>query len=185
MPYATISASNLPYSSRAIKIFRERYLDFLGANEGFYIDKMPINFEYLPWIIEGLPEAKIIMTERSLEKQIFAIFSRRFNTANYFCASLSDIYDYKVFYNTIKTKYLSEFSGTVCEFSLDRFQENQDKEIVKLLDFMNLERKDDYFTFYRSNKASNTMSVAQVRNKDYKPLYDVSQFWTLIKQELS
>ena len=87
VPYATISASNLPYSSRAIKIFRERYLDFLGANEGFYIDKMPINFEYLPWIIEGLPEAKIIMTERSLEKQIFAIFSRRFNTANYLCKS--------------------------------------------------------------------------------------------------
>ena len=34
-----------------------------------FIDKMPINFEYLPWIIEGLPEAKIIMTERSLENR--------------------------------------------------------------------------------------------------------------------
>ena len=89
-----------------------------------FIDKMPINFDFLPRIISAIPEAKFILTDRSLEPHIFSIFKSEFTVANYYCSDLKDIYDYKCFYQKEKEYFLNNYGSKVFEFNLCQFQES-------------------------------------------------------------
>ena len=167
-----------------IKIIRNEYLRKINniSNKKFITDKLPENFKWIGFILNAIPESKILHLERNPMATCWSIYKSNFINPNMaFTFTQESIAEYYVLYKDLmnfwKKKYPDKFINIIYEEFVEDY-ENNTKEIFKKLE---LNWEDHLLDFHENKKPVETLSFQQVRKKIYK---NSSDEWKKYKKYL-
>lgn len=130
-----------------------------------YVDKMPVNYLYLPLIAAALPNAKIVHVVRDPVDSCFSSFKQLFAEAYYHSYDLEEMARHHVRYRRLMDAWRDLLGDRLLDIAYEDTVENTEKEARRLIEFLGLEWQDACLDFHRQSDAVTTASAAQVREK--------------------
>jgi len=150
---------------------RRDYLDAIGAiapPHVFVTDKMPLNFRWVGFICEALPEAKIVHVKRHPIATCWSIFKHYFPAeGNGYACNLEHLAEYYLLYEDLMAFWDERYPGRIHELGYEALTENQAEVTRRLLDFCGLPWEDRCMAFEKSDRTVRTSSAVQVRKHLY------------------
>ena len=162
---------------KIIKYIRFKYLKKLTklSEKPFIIDKLPMNFRWIGFIINAFPEAKIIHLERNPMAVCWSNYKINFNdTGMNFTLSQKDTAEYYVLYDDLIKYWLEKYNKKIINVNYEKFVSNHEKGIEKIIKETDLEWQDNLKTYEKIQRPIETASLHQVREKIFK---NSSQKW--------
>ena len=154
-----------------LKVIRNEYLSKINklSEKKFITDKLPGNFKWIGFILNSMPEAKILHLERNPMAICWSIYKSEFNNPDmaftYKQEYIAEFYLlYKDLMNFWKNKYPNQFINIVYE----EFVEDYGNNIKKIFQKLDLEWEDHLLEFYKNKRPVETSSFQQVRKKIYQ-----------------
>ena len=145
-----------------IKSIKENY-----KIDNFFVDKALL-FDKIGFIKLALPDAKIIHCKRIRNDQILSIYKNKFEKDFHAYAYnenlLNQYYDY---YEKLIEHWDKILGSDLVTINYEDIIENPEKEIKRMLKYINLDWEDSCLEFHKNNRFVNTISSLQVK----KPLY--------------
>lgn len=145
------------------------YIDSTRAitgNTKFFVDKMPFNFLYIGFILQALPEAKIVCLDRNPLDTIVSNFRQLFTAK-------SELYNYAYDLETITALYiefkrlaalwLQLFPENVYLVNYEKLVNNPEVEAKKLVKFCGLDWQASFLNIHENSAPVATASAVQVR----------------------
>jgi tetratricopeptide (TPR) repeat protein len=156
----------------------EEYLRRAGVqrrtDRPFFIDKLPNNWLFVPFIQLILPNAKIIDARRHPLGCCFSNFRQHFARGQAFSYNLEDVGHYYADYVRLMAHVDAVLPGRVHRVIYERMVEDTEPEVRALLDYCNLEFEPPVLEFYKTDRAVRTASSEQVRQPIYR---DATEEW--------
>ena len=147
----------------------------------FFIDKLPNNWMFVPFIHLVLPNAKIIDARRHPLGCCFSNFRQHFARGQDFTYDLEDLGHYYSDYVRLMAHVDAVLPGRVHRVIYERMVDDTEAEIRALLDYCGLPFEPACLSFYETERAVRTASSEQVR----KPIYrDATEEWQRYEQFL-
>ena len=140
----------------------------------FFIDKLPNNWLFVPFIQLVLPNAKIIDARRHPLGCCFSNFRQQFAKGQDFTYDLADLGRYYSDYVRLMAYFDTVLPGRVHRVIYERMVEDTEAEIRRLLDYCGLEFEPACLEFYNTERAVRTPSSEQVRRPIYR---DATEEW--------
>ena len=134
----------------------------------FFIDKLPNNWLYVPFIQLILPNAKIIDARRHPLSCCFSNFRQHFARGQPFTYDLTDIGRYYADYVRLMAHIDAVFPGRVHRVVYEQMVDDTETEIRRLLGYCGLEFEPQVLEFYRTERPVRTASSEQVRRPIYR-----------------
>lgn len=135
------------------------------------IDKLPMNFLYIGFILQSLPGAKVIVLDRnpldtclSNYRQLFS-FNFRYYHYHY---SLTDTARYICAFSDLMHHWQSIFGERIYRVNYETLTEAPEAEARAMTDFAGLEWQAQCLEFHKSREAVSTASSVQVRQPIYR-----------------
>ena len=151
------------------------------TNRPFFIDKLPNNWMFVPFIHLVLPNAKIIDARRHPLGCCFSNFRQHFARGQDFTYDLEDLGRYYADYVRLMTHVDDVLPGRVHRVIYERMVDDTEAEIRALLEHCGLPFEPGCLSFYETDRAVRTASSEQVR----KPIYrDATEEWQRYEQYL-
>tara|TARA_B100000965_G_scaffold199444_1_gene166506 strand:- start:261 stop:1904 length:1644 start_codon:yes stop_codon:yes gene_type:complete len=154
-----------------LKVIRNEYLSKINklSEKKFITDKLPGNFKWIGFILNSMPEAKILHLERNPMAICWSIYKSEFNNPDmaftYKQEYIAEFYLlYKDLMNFWKNKYPNKFINIVYE----EFVEDHENNIRKIFQNLELNWENHLLEFYDNKRPVETSSFQQVRKKIYK-----------------
>ena len=156
-----------------------RNLDF---SESIITDKMPLNFEYIGFILAAIPEAKIIHLKRDARATCWSIYKYYFGErGNGYAYNMSDLALFYELYHNLMNFWHELYPNKIYDLNYENLTVNQEKETRKLLEYCDLEWDESCLNFHENDRAVKTVSSHQVRQKMYQ---GSSETWKDYKEYL-
>jgi tetratricopeptide (TPR) repeat protein len=172
-PKAIIDAS--PDERRA---FGEDYLRRAGVqrrtDRPFFIDKLPNNWLYVPFIQLVLPNAKIIDARRHPLGCCLSNFRQHFARGQAFTYDLEHLGRYYADYVRLMAHIDAVLPGRVHRLIYERMVDDTEAEVRRLLHYCGLDFEPQVLEFYKTERAVRTASSEQVRRPIYR---DSTEEW--------
>ncbi len=127
-------------------------------------DKMPINFAYLGFIKEMIPEARFLYCKRNPMDNGLSIFKQNFNNSHAYATSLDKIAHFIALERSMMKHWLESYPASIYTVNYEQLVTEFDSESEKIYDFLDLDWTEKVRLFYRSKQVVNTASYNQVRN---------------------
>jgi tetratricopeptide (TPR) repeat protein len=132
-------------------------------------DKMPLNFRWIGFILNALPDAKIVHVKRNPAAVCWSNLKTYFPSEEIgFTFDRQDIAKYYRLYKDLMDFWQRKYPDKIYNLNYERLTENQEEETRKLLDYLELEWEDNVLEFYKNTRSVSTASNLQVRQKMYK-----------------
>ena len=147
----------------------------------FFIDKLPNNWLFLPFILLALPKAKIIDARRHPLGCCFSNFRQHFAKGQDFTYDLADLGRYYSDYVRQMAHIDNLLPGRVHRVIYERMVEDTEAEVQALLDYCGLEFEPQVLEFYKNDRAVRTPSSEQVRRPIYR---DATEEWLAYEPHL-
>jgi len=147
----------------------------------FFIDKLPNNWMFVPFIHWILPNAKIIDARRHPLGCCFSNFRQHFARGQDFTYDLEDLGHYYSDYVRLMAHVDHVLPGRVHRVIYERMVEETEAEVRALLDYCGLEFEPACLEFHKTERAVRTASSEQVRRPIYK---DATDEWRPYEQFL-
>ena len=157
-------------SEKNLLSIRENYLDILmnlDVSERIIVDKMPLNFRYIGFILSAFPEAKIIHMNRDPMAVCWSIYKYYF-PGNAYSYNQADIAAYYGLYENLMAFWKKLFPNKIFDLCYEDLTLNQKIETQKLLDYCGLEWDENCLNFHKNKTAVKTTSAIQVKQKMYQ-----------------
>lgn len=148
------------------KVLRSEYLDavsFRVEGQPFFIDKMPLNFQYLNLILNAFPEARIILVHRDPLDACVAMFKQLFTWTYRFSYSLENLKLYHRAYSRLIAHWKGLFGKQIIEISYEDIVMDTTSAIEKLSAALGIPFESQTTSFNSENLTSMTASAIQVR----------------------
>jgi tetratricopeptide (TPR) repeat protein len=162
----------LALDARARRELGEEYLKRASVqrrtDRPFFIDKMPNNWLFVPFILLILPNAKIIDARRHPFGCCFSNFRQHFAHGQDFTYDLETLGRYYSDYVRLMAHIDAVLPGRVHRVIYERMVDNTEAEIRALLDYCGLEFEPQVLEFYKTERAVRTPSSEQVRRPIYR-----------------
>ena len=159
-------------SEDALAGIRRRYLASLAGlktSRPVVIDKMPLNFRWLGFILEAIPEARIVNLARDPIAVCWSIFKTYFPTSGLgFAYDLTDLAAYYRMHEDLMAFWRQRYPGRIFDLNYERLTEDQEGQTRALLDYCGLAWEDACFDFHLTERTVRTASATQVRRKMYR-----------------
>jgi tetratricopeptide (TPR) repeat protein len=156
----------------------EEYLKRAGVqrrtDRPFFIDKLPNNWLYVPFIQLVLPNAKIIDARRHPLGCCFSNFRQHFARGQAFSYDLEHVGRYYADYVRLMAHVDAVLPGRVHRVIYERMVDDTEAEVRALLDYCGLEFEPACLEFYKTQRAVRTASSEQVRRPIYR---DATEEW--------
>ncbi|WP_420811460.1 tetratricopeptide repeat-containing sulfotransferase family protein [Microbulbifer mangrovi] len=156
-----------------------------GKTSARMIDKLPMNFLYLGFILRSLPKAKIVTLERhpldvclSNYRQLFS-FNFRYYHYHY---SLTDTARYICAYRDLMEHWGAIYGNKIYTVNYEKLIENPEQEARAMMQFLDLPWEQGCLNFHRSENAVSTASSVQIRQPIYR---DAVERWRKYEKELT
>jgi hypothetical protein len=163
----------------------EEYLKRAGVqrrtDRPFFIDKLPNNWLFVPFIQLALPNAKIIDARRHPLACCFSNFRQHFARGQAFTYSLQNVGLYYADYVRLMAHVDAVLPGRVHRVIYERMVEDTEGEVRALLEYCGLEFEPACLEFYRTERAVRTASSEQVRQPIYR---DATEEWRAYEPHL-
>lgn len=144
------------------------------TNRPFFIDKLPNNWTFVPFIQLVLPNAKIIDARRHPLGCCFSNYRQHFARGQDFTYDLEDLGRYYSDYVRLMAHVDNVLPGRVHRVIYERMVDDTEREIRALLDYCGLEFEAACLSFYETDRAVRTPSSEQVRRPIYR---DATEEW--------
>jgi tetratricopeptide (TPR) repeat protein len=150
----------------------EEYLKRAGVqrrtDRPFFIDKLPNNWLYVPFIQLVLPNAKIIDARRHPLGCCFSNFRQHFARGQAFTYDLEHVGRYYADYVRLMAQIDAVLPGRVHRVIYERMVDDTEAQVRALLDYCGLEFEPACLEFYKTERAVRTASSEQVRRPIYR-----------------
>jgi len=156
---------------KIIQEIRSNYMFKLSkiSNNKFITDKLPGNFKWIGFIINALPEAKILHIERNPMAVCWSNYKSNFNnTGMGFTHKQEYVAEYYILYKDLMNYWKKKFSNKIININYENFVQDYENEVRQLFKKLNLKWENQLFDFHKNDRAVETASFFQVRNKVYK-----------------
>jgi tetratricopeptide (TPR) repeat protein len=147
----------------------------------FFVDKLPNNWLYVPFIHLVLPNAKIIDARRHPLGCCFSNFRQHFARGQAFTYDLEDVGRYYADYVRLMAHVDAVLPGRVHRVIYERIVDDTEGEVRRLLDYCGLEFEPQVLEFYKTQRAVRTASSEQVRRPIYR---DATEDWRAYEDHL-
>ena len=134
----------------------------------FFIDKLPNNWLFVPFIQLILPNAKIIDARRHPLGCCLSNFRQHFARGQPFTYDLADIGHYYADYVRLMAHVDAILPGKVHRVIYERMVDDTEAEVRALLDHVGLEFEPACLEFHKTERAVRTASSEQVRRPIYR-----------------
>ncbi|HUP66934.1 MAG TPA: sulfotransferase [Sphingomicrobium sp.] len=148
----------------------------------FFIDKLPNNWLFVPFIHLILPNAKIIDARRHPLSCCFSNFRQHFARGQDFTYSLQSLGNYYSDYVRLMAHVDAVLPGRVHRVIYERMVDDTENEIRALLTYCGLEFEPQVLQFYKTERAVRTPSSEQVRRPIYR---DATEEWRRYEKHLA
>jgi tetratricopeptide (TPR) repeat protein len=164
------SALNLSAAERGE--LGEEYLKRVSVqrrtDKPFFIDKLPNNWLYVPFIHLILPNARIIDARRHPLGCCFSNFRQHFARGQPFTYDLTDLGRYYSDYVRLMAHVDAVLPGRIHRVIYERMVDDTEAEIRALLSYLGLEFEPACLNFHETERAVRTASSEQVRQPIYR-----------------
>ena len=147
----------------------------------YFIDKLPNNWMFAPFIHFVLPNAKIIDVRRHPLACCFSNFRQHFARGQDFTYDLTDLGRYYSDYVRLMARMDEVMPGRIHRVIYERLVDDAEAEVRALLDYCGLEFEQSCLEFYKTERAVRTPSSEQVRQPIYR---DAKEEWRAYEQHL-
>ena len=148
----------------------------------FFIDKMPNNWLYVPFIQLILPKAKIIDARRHPLGCCFSNFRQHFAHGQDFTYDLAGLGRFYSDYVRLMAHIDAVLPGRVHRVIYERMVDDTEAEVRGLLEYCGLEFEPRVLEFYKTERAVRTPSSEQVRRPIYR---DATEEWRSYEKYLA
>nr|AAR37903.1 TPR domain/sulfotransferase domain protein [uncultured marine bacterium 560] len=159
-------------SEKVFLSIRHQYLDALSrfnAPEKVITDKLPLNFQYIGFILSAFPEAKIVHLRRDPMATCWSNYKCFFiNKENGYSYNLEDLAGFYGLYTDLMDFWHNLFPDKIYDMCYEDLTTNQEEETRKLLEYCELDWDENCLNFHTSKRAVKTASALQVRQKMYQ-----------------
>jgi len=156
----------------------ERYLARASVqrrtDRPFFIDKLPNNWLFVPFILQILPNAKIVDVRRHPLGCCFANFRQHFARGQDFTYDLPTLGRYYAHYVRLMAHIDAVMPGRVHRVLYERIVDDTEQAVRTLLDHCGLAFDPACLEFHRTERAVRTASSEQVRQPIYR---DATEEW--------
>ena len=160
------------FSKKELLLLRDGYLNshpILGIDENIIVDKMPLNFRYIGFILSCFPEAKVIHMNRDPMATCWSIYKSNWSSKGYgFSYDMNDLVKFYGQYSQLMSFWHNKFPGKIYDVCYEDLTINQELETRKLLKYCELEWDKNCLNFQNNERAVKTASSLQVREKMYQ-----------------
>jgi tetratricopeptide (TPR) repeat protein len=147
----------------------------------FFIDKLPNNWMFVPFIHLVLPNARIVDVRRHPLGCCFSNFRQHFARGQDFAYDLGDLGAYYAQYVRLMAHVDAALPGRVHRVIYERMVEDTEAEVRALLDHCGLEFDPACLAFHETERAVRTPSSEQVR----RPIYsEATREWQAYERHL-
>ena len=161
---------NLP--EEAFLSIRQQYLDELSrfeVPENVITDKLPLNFQYIGFILSAFPEAKIVHLKRDARATCWSNYQFfHLNNENRFSYNLDDLAGFYGLYVELMDYWHNLYPDKIYDICYEDLTTDQEEETRKLLEYCELEWDENCLHFHKNKRAVKTASSLQVRRKMYQ-----------------
>jgi len=158
------------FSKNDLLSLRKQYLQsppIADLNEMIFVDKMPLNFRHLGFILSSFPEAKIIHMKRNPIATCWSIYKYEFR-GNAYSFDQKDIANYYGLYINLMEFWKKLFPKKILDVCYEDLTISQELETKKILKYCELDWEVNCLDFHTNNSAVKTTSSMQVRQKMYQ-----------------
>jgi len=148
----------------------------------YFIDKLPNNWLYVPFIQLVLPNAKIIDARRHPLACCFSNFRQHFARGQAFTYDLEHVGRYYADYVRLMAHVDAVLPARVHRVIYERMVEETEGEVRRLLDYCGLDFEPQVLEFYKTDRAVRTASSEQVRQPIYR---DATEEWRACEPHLA
>ncbi len=168
------------------KFVRREYLsdiEKIQTSKRLLIDKMPFNFFSVGFILNSIPEAKIIHMSRNPMAVCWSNYKSNFfdNIGMDYAHKLESIAEYYIIYNEMMNFWREKYPMSLIEVDYDKFVLDYETNSKSVIEKIGLNWENQILKFYENNRAVETNSLLQVRSKVYQ---DSSQKWKKYEKHL-
>ena len=156
---------------------RNYYIDQLTkiSDKPFIIDKLPLNFKWVGFIVNSLPEAKIIHINRNPMAVCWSNYKTLFTDRGMdFTLSQDSIAEYYHLYLDLMNYWNIKYPRKIINIDYDDYVKNFETDTKSILNYLNLEWEEKIKSYDKTNRVVTTASFQQVRGKIKK---DTSKGW--------
>ena len=147
------------------------------TDKPYFIDKLPNNWLFVPFIQLVLPNAKIIDARRHPMGCCFSNFRQHFARGQDFTYDLTDVGRYYAEYVRLMGHVDGALPGRVHRVLYERMVDDTEAEIRALLAYCGLEFEPACLAFHETQRAVRTASSEQVRQPIYRDATDEWQHY--------
>ena len=162
------------YEDRIIKI-RSLYSKSINnfSEKQFIIDKLPLNFKWIGFIVKAFPEAKILHINRNPMAVCWSNYKINFrDTGMEFTLSQEDLAEYYVLYNEIMNYWTNSFEKKIININYENFVLDYEKNSKSIINELGLNWESNIKNYKEIDKPVETASLHQVREKIKKNTSD-------------
>ncbi len=169
----TIFSKNFNYHNYNLKInkkvFQESLIEKYGNFENkIFIDKSLENFFNIEIILKFFPNAKFLHTYRNFRDVVIGIYQTMLPKLSW-SHKIEDIIYYVNLYKKTIEHLKKKYPNKIIDIDLQKLIKEKETETKKILNFCEIEPKEDYLDFDKNKKLFNkTNSFLQVRDKIQK-----------------
>ncbi len=157
----------MPYEDIIIKI-RSLYSNSIDnlSDKQYIIDKLPLNFKWVGFIVKAFPEAKILHINRNPMAVCWSNYKINFrDTGMEFTLSQEDLAEYYALYNEIMKYWLSSFTKRIINISYENFVLDYEKNSKSIINELDLNWENNIKKYKEIDKPVETASLHQVREE--------------------
>jgi len=159
-------------NKKSVLSIRHKYLaelSDLNVPENIISDKWPLNFQYVGFILEAFPEAKIIHLKRDSRATCWSIYKHFFSDiGNGWAYNFKDLAGFYNLYSEMMAFWHDLYPNKIYDISYEDLTTNQEDETRKLLEYCDLDWDENCLNFHENKRAVKTASALQVREKMYQ-----------------
>jgi tetratricopeptide (TPR) repeat protein len=171
---------------QTFSFIHQEYTDMLtnlNFSENTVTDKLPLNFQYIGFILASFPDAKIIHLNRDPIATCWSNYRCSFtNRANGYSYDFDDLIKFYKLYKDLMAFWGELYPKKFLNLSYENLTQNQEKETRKLLDYCGLDWDENCLNFHNNKRGVQTASTIQVRKKMYQgSSEDWKKYWTYLQ----
>ena len=173
-------------AEEAIIFIRQEYEEMLSRIKTTKLnitDKLPLNFQFIGFIIAAFPDAKIVHLKRDARATCWSNYKHFFTSSdNAYSHNLDDLVAYYKLYREMMDFWHKLYPDKIYDLCYENLTTDQEKETRKLLEYCNLEWDENCLNFHENKRAVKTPSTLQVRKKIYTGSSDAwKKHWAYIQ----
>jgi hypothetical protein len=137
----------------------------------YLIDKAPLNFKWIGFILAMFPNSKIIHCTRNSMDICWSNYKNSFASKSMgYTYDFDNLANFYKGYDDLTKFWVKKFNNKIFNMSYENLIMNKELETKKMLKFCDLDWDNNCLNFHKNKRPVSTASLAQVR----QPLYSSS-----------